>query len=58
MAKADLKTKETEKSVEDFLSSLEDKQMREDCRKLSVMMEKAVNAKPKMWSANIVGFGS
>jgi len=57
MAKAELKTKETEGNVEDFLNSVADENVRQDCRKIAEMMEKATGAKPKMWGANIVGFG-
>lgn len=57
MAKTELKTKKTEASVEDFLNSIEDEKVRADCLKISSMMEKATGAKPKMWGANIVGFG-
>lgn len=58
MAKSELKTKQTEASVEDFLNGIEDEKRREDCKKISAMMEKATGAKPKMWGAAIVGFGT
>jgi nucleoid DNA-binding protein len=58
MAKAELKTKKTEASVEDFLNEIEDEKKREDCKKVSAMMEKITGAKPKMWGASIVGFGT
>lgn len=58
MAKAELKTKKTEASVEDFLSQIADENVRKDCQKISEMMEKATSAKPEMWGAAIVGFGS
>lgn len=58
MAKAELKTKKTEASVEDFLSAIEDENKREDAKKISAMMEKAAGEKPKMWGAAIVGFGT
>lgn len=57
MAKTELKTKQTETSVEEFLNSIEDEKVLADCRKISAMMEKATGAKPKMWGTNIVGFG-
>lgn len=57
MAKAETKTKKTESSVEDFLNTVEDERQREDSKKISKMMEKATGAKPKMYGANIVGFG-
>jgi hypothetical protein len=58
MAKTELKTKQTEASVEDFLNGVEDEKVREDCRKISAMMSEATASEPKMWGANIVGFGS
>lgn len=57
MAKAELKTKETEANVEDFIDSLESEIVRDDCRKLINLMQKATDSEPKMWGANIVGFG-
>lgn len=58
MAKAELKTKLTQASVEDFINNIEDENMRTDCRKISEMMQKATGAEPKMWGASIVGFGT
>jgi hypothetical protein len=58
MAKAELKTKKTEASVDDFLDQVEDETVRDDCRKIIGYMSKATNAEPKMWGANIIGFGS
>lgn len=58
MAKAELKTKQTEASVEDFLSGVGDENVRRDCRKIVELMSGATRAAPKMWGANIVGFGT
>ncbi len=58
MAKAELKTKETEASVEDFLNTIENESVRNDCKVISQMMSKATNSEAKMWGASIVGFGS
>lgn len=55
---SELKTKATDASVEDFLNSIEDEQIRKDCLEISKMMEAATKARPKMWGASIVGFGS
>ena len=57
MAKAELKTKKNEASVEDFLNEIADESVREDAKKISEMMQKATGKQPKMWGANIVGFG-
>jgi len=57
MAKAEIKTKKTDASVDDFLDNIADEKVRDDSRKIAAMMEKATGAKPKMWGAAIVGFG-
>ena len=57
MAKADLKTKKNEVNVEDFFDGIADEKVRDDCRKIAEMMQKATDAEPKMWGASIVGFG-
>ncbi len=54
---AELKTKKTEASVDDFLNFIEDEQKRKDCFEIAKMMEKATKQKPKMWGPSIVGFG-
>ena len=58
MAKAELKTKKTEASVEDFLNSVRDEQQRKDSFVILAMMRKATEEKPKMWGPAIVGFGN
>jgi hypothetical protein len=54
---AELKTKKTEASVDDFFDEIADETVRDDIRRVAVLMEKATGAKPKMWGAGIVGFG-
>jgi len=54
---ADLKTKKTEASVEEFLNSITDEERRADCFAVVEMMKKATKAEPTMWGAAIVGFG-
>lgn len=56
MAKAKLKTKENEASVEDFINQVEDETKRNDCWKIAAMMEKSSGKPPKMWGTSIVGF--
>ncbi len=58
MAKAELKTKKNDQSVEDFLNKIADEQQREEAKKISEMMRKASKQEPKMWGASIVGFGT
>ena len=54
---AERKTKVTAASVDDFIDSLDSEQVRDDCRTLVTMMQKATKAKPEMWGSSIVGFG-
>lgn len=54
---AELKTKENDASVEDFLNKVTDENRRADCLKIVDLMSKATDAKPKMWGDSIVGFG-
>jgi hypothetical protein len=58
MAKSELKTKQTEASVEDFLNGVENEAVRADCRRIVELMAEATGEPPKMWGANIIGFGS
>jgi hypothetical protein len=55
---AELKTKQTQASVEKFLNNIEDETRREDCFKVAKMMEEITGEKPKMWGPSIVGFGT
>ena len=54
---AERKTKLTGKSVEEFIYSQESEQVRDDCRTIATMMQKATKAKAEMWGPSIVGFG-
>jgi hypothetical protein len=54
---AELKTKENDASVEDFLNKVSDENVRADCLKIVDLMSKATKAEPKMWGDSIVGFG-
>jgi hypothetical protein len=56
MAEAKNKTRATGASVEKFLSGL-DATREADCRALVAMLRRVTKAEPKMWGANIVGFG-
>jgi hypothetical protein len=54
---AEIKTKETESSVEGFLHSVDDVQKREDSFTLLEMMKEVSGEDPKMWGASLIGFG-
>lgn len=55
---AELKTKKTKVSSEDFLNSVKDKQKRKDSFAILEMMKQATKEKPQMWGASIIGFGN
>lgn len=55
---AEIKTKPTAASVEDFLNSIQDEQKRKDSFVILEMMKKASGEEPKMWGGTIVGFGN
>jgi uncharacterized protein DUF1801 len=52
------KTRPTEASVTEFLSSIKDQEKRKDCKTITTIMEKATKAPPRMWGSSIVGFGT
>jgi hypothetical protein len=55
---AEIKTKETAASVEDFINSIESEQKRKDSFVIVRLMQKLSKEKPKMWGSSIIGFGN
>ena len=55
---AEIKTRETTASVEDFINSVPDEQKRKDSCVILEMMKKASGEKPKMWGSSLIGFGN
>jgi hypothetical protein len=55
---AELKTKQTEASVDAYLDAIEDPRRRADCVAISALMKNVTKCEPKMWGPSIVGFGS
>ncbi|HEX5885680.1 MAG TPA: DUF1801 domain-containing protein [Pyrinomonadaceae bacterium] len=55
---AELKTKPTAESVQDFLNEIPDPERRQDCFAVAKIMEEITGEKPKMWGPSIVGFGT
>lgn len=51
------KTQPTQLKVSDFISGIEDKIKRDDCRELMKLMSKITGNRAKMWGAAIVGYG-
>ncbi len=56
MARTELKTKETNASVDAFIDEQGD-DVAADCRMLIKLMKKATGEEPRMWGASMVGFG-
>ena len=55
---AEIKTKPTSASVEDFIAKIEDEEKRHDSFVLLKMMKKATGEEPVLWSNSIIGFGN
>lgn len=54
---AEVKTKIRKTSVDKFLQGIRDEKKREECHQVLKIMKRATKAEPKMWGADIVGFG-
>lgn len=55
---AGIKTQPNEKSVLEFLESIDNKKRRDDAYKLLDLFERVTQLKAVMWGDSIVGFGS
>lgn len=55
---AEIKTKPTSASVEDFINTVKDEQKRKDSFVVLEMMKKASGEEPKMWGSSLIGFGN
>ena len=55
---AEIKTKPTAVSVEDFINNIPDEQKRKDSFVILEMMKKASGEEPVMWGGSIIGFGN
>jgi hypothetical protein len=54
---AELKTKETDTSVDAYIDAIDNEVRRDDCRALVKLMKQVTKSEPKMWGTSIVGFG-
>jgi hypothetical protein len=54
---AEQKTKPINVSVADYLNTIENERVRQDCWAILNIMEEATKAKAQMWGPSIVGFG-
>jgi len=55
--KSENKTKQTQKSVSEFINAIVEEEKRKDSLVLEQMMESATGEKGKLWGDSIVGFG-
>jgi len=55
---AENKTRPTDASVEDYISSRASDRQREDCRELMALFRRITRQSPRMWGPSIVGYGS
>lgn len=55
---AEIKTKPTAASVEDFINKIDDDQKRKDSFTLLELMKKITCEEPVLWSSSIIGFGN
>ena len=55
---AEIKTKPTSASVEDFINNVKDEQKRKDSFVILEMMKKATGEEPILWSSSVIGFGT
>ena len=55
---AELKTKKTAASVEEFLAEIDDQNKRKDAKQILAMMQEITSAPGAMWGPSIIGFGS
>ena len=55
---AELKTKATDASVDDFIAARASEEQKTDCKTLMAMFRKVTKQNPKMWGPSIVGYGS
>ena len=54
---AELKTRENDASVEDFLNAIEHDGRREDSKTVNDIMRRLTGLEPKMWGDSMVGYG-
>ena len=55
---AEAKTKPTAVSADGFLDAIDNEQVRDDCRAIAGIMQKATGSPARMWGSGIVGFGT
>lgn len=58
MAKAEIKTKATEVTVEDYIAALPEARRREEAPVIDAIHRRVTGLEPKMWGPSIIGYGS
>lgn len=54
---AELKTKATDASVDEYIASRATEEQKADCKRLMAMLKRVTKDKPQMWGPSIVGYG-
>ena len=55
---AELKTKQNDQSITDFLKAIPDKRRRDDSFAILELMKEVTGQEPKMWGDSIISFGN
>jgi hypothetical protein len=51
------KTKKTNESIEKYINSIKDENVKKDCYTIIKLMQAITKEEPKMWGSSIIGFG-
>jgi hypothetical protein len=54
----EIKTKQNEASVDEFINQVTNEQKRNDCYAIIELMKQATGEEPKMWGSSLIGFGN
>ncbi len=54
---AELKTKATDASIDEYIASRANEEQKADCKSLMAMLKRVTKEKPQMWGPSIVGYG-
>ena len=54
---AELKTKATDASIEEYIASRENEEQKADCENLMALLKRVTEERPKMWGPSIIGYG-
>ena len=55
---AELKTKRNDASVDEFLSSITNRERVQDCKNVMKLMARVTNEPAAMWGSSLIGYGS